>query len=222
MSEQVCISMAQALRDLVPVPNWEELVSFPRRSYPAGVTLLRQGDSGSHVIAMVSGLVKVVRGGSDGKERLLAFRGPGEVLGEAAVHGGGGRFAHVRTISECKASVIPADAFRDFIRRNNLAEELFKCSNSRMCEQVQVCEGGIDQRLAATLLRLIKISGARSLSLTRDELAQHLGVGRNSVTRALKRFGGDRVRYGRTHIEVFDEMYLRRLLGHQAGGNGGM
>ncbi|MFI5773197.1 helix-turn-helix domain-containing protein, partial [Streptomyces sp. NPDC051658] len=83
-------------------------------------------------------------------------------------------------------------------------------------QQTQSCEGDIDQRLAATLLRLIEISGARSFSLTRDELAQHLGVGRNSVTEALERLGSHRVRFGRTRIEVLDEVHLSRLLNRRA------
>ncbi|MFD7498351.1 Crp/Fnr family transcriptional regulator [Streptomyces sp. NPDC059832] len=212
MSEQIHISPARVLRELVPASAWEGLAGFPRRPHPAGAVLLHQGESGSHVLALLRGIVKVVRGDRDGRERLLAFRGPGEVLGEVAVQDGGVRLAHVRTLSRCEVSVIPAAAFRDFVTRHDLAFQLALHAVSRLREQTQSCEGDIDQRLAATLLRLIEISGARSFSLTRDELAQHLGVGRNSITKALERFGSHRVSFGRTRIEVLDEAYLSRLL----------
>ena len=212
MSEESCISSARVLRELVPAPAWEGLAGFPRRRHEAGALLLRQGGAGSHVLALIQGIVKVVRGDLDGKDRLLAFRGPGEVLGEMAVQDGGVRLAHVQAISKCEVAVIPASAFQGFVKQHGLADQLFLHALSRLREQTQACEGETDQRLAATLLRLIEISGSRTFSLTREELAQHLGVSRNSVTKALKRLGPHRVRFGRTYIEVLDKMHLRRLL----------
>ncbi|MFI1800194.1 Crp/Fnr family transcriptional regulator [Streptomyces sp. NPDC020379] len=209
MSEENYVSPARILRDLVPGEAWEGLTCFPRKRHSAGATLLRQGDSGTHVLALIRGMVKVVRGESGGRDRLLAFRGPGEVLGEMAVQDGGGRLAHVRAISECEVSVVPAEEFRDFVKRHNLASQLAEYAVSRVREQTQACEGDIGRRLALALLRLVEISGARSFSITREELAQHLGVGRNSVSGVLKRFGTERVRAERTRIEVADEVYLR-------------
>ncbi|MFG3527485.1 Crp/Fnr family transcriptional regulator [Streptomyces sp. NPDC047917] len=217
MSEEKRISPARVLRELVPASAWEGLAGFPRRRHEAGAVLLHQGESGSHVLALMQGIVKVVRGDLDGRDRLLAFRGPGEVLGEMAVRDGGVRLAHVRAVSKCEVSVIPASAFRGFVKQHGLADQLFLHAVSRLREQTQACEGEIDQRLAATLLRLIEISGSRAFSLTREELAQHLGVGRNSVTKVLERFGPHRVRFGRTRIEVLDKTYLRRLLNHSDG-----
>ncbi|MFD0340187.1 Crp/Fnr family transcriptional regulator [Streptomyces sp. NPDC127117] len=217
MSEETCISPARVLRELVSASAWEGLTGFPRRRHEAGAVLLRQGESGSHVLALIQGIVKVVRGDLDGRDRLLAFRGPGEVLGEMAVRDGGVRLAHVQAVSRCEVSVIPASAFQGFVKQHGLADQLFLHALSRLREQTQACEGEIDQRLAAALLRLTEISGSRTFSLTREELAQHLGVGRNSVTKALERFGPHQVRFGRTYIEVLDTMHLRRSLNHPAG-----
>ncbi|MFJ3124552.1 Crp/Fnr family transcriptional regulator [Streptomyces sp. NPDC086993] len=216
MSELTRISPARVLRELVPESAWEGLVGFPRWTRPAGAVLLRQGEPGKCVLALIRGVVKVVRGDLEGRDRLLAFRGPGEVLGEVAVQDGGGRLAHVLSVSRCEVSVIPADAFQDFVERHDLAPQLARHAHSRLREQTEACEGDIDQRLAAALLHLTEISGANSLSLTRVELAQHLGVGRNSISEALERFGSHRVRFGRTRIEVLDPTHLRRLAGRRA------
>ncbi|WP_405746948.1 Crp/Fnr family transcriptional regulator [Streptomyces sp. NBC_01525] len=211
MSEQSGAAPAYVLRDLVPPEAWAALADHSRRPHPAGEILLRQGDSGTHVCALLRGMVKVVRTDADGREQLLAFRGPGEVLGEMAVQAGGLRLADVRTLGICEVAIVPADTFRRFVKEYDLATQLAAYAVNRLREQTQVSEGAIDQRLAATLLRLAEICGVHTFSLTREDLAQHLGVGRNSVTKALTRFGAQRVRAERTLIRVLDAPYLREI-----------
>ncbi|MET8687216.1 Crp/Fnr family transcriptional regulator [Streptomyces sp. NPDC004732] len=208
MSEQKRVSPVRALRDLVPGEAWEALTRFPHRKHCAGDILLRQGDPGTHVLALIQGMVKVVITEAEGKERVLAFRGPGEALGEMAVQDGGGRLADVRAISDCEVAIVPAAAFRDFVKQHDLADQLTAYAVSRVREQVETREGDIDHRLAVTLVRLVEISGTHTFALTREELAQRLGVSRYSVTKALARLG-PAVRAGRTCIDVLDTDSLR-------------
>ncbi|SEP96891.1 Cyclic nucleotide-binding domain-containing protein [Streptomyces sp. yr375] len=76
MSEDHVFSV-RTLRDLVSDEAWAGLTRHRPRTYPADKTLLRQGDAGTHVLALISGMVKVVRTDRDGRQRLLAFRGRG-------------------------------------------------------------------------------------------------------------------------------------------------
>ncbi|MFF5533397.1 Crp/Fnr family transcriptional regulator [Streptomyces cinerochromogenes] len=212
MSEETRVSPARTLRDLVPGEAWEQLTSGRRRTHPAGTTLLRQGDTGTHVLALIDGLVKVVRRDVDGRERLLSFRGPGEVLGDMAVQNGRTRLADVQTISVCEVASIPACVFRSFVLRHDLPGRLACLANDRLWEQTEAGEGDLDQRLAGTLLRLMAMSGDRAFRLTRTELAQHLGAGRNSVSDALRRLGPGCVRADKTCIEVVDARRLHDAL----------
>ncbi|WP_051790776.1 Crp/Fnr family transcriptional regulator [Streptomyces sp. NRRL S-1022] len=212
MSEEIRASTTRTLRDLVPVEAWDELTSGRRRIHPAGTVLLRQGDTGTHVLALLRGLVKVVRRDIDGRERLLSFRGPGEVLGEMAVQNDRIRLADVQAISICEVASLPAHTFRHFVERHGLPGKLACLANDRLWEQTQAGEGDLDQRLAGALLRLVAMSGDRVFRLTRTELAQHLGAGRNSVSDALRRLGPSRVRADKTCIEVVDERRLHDVM----------
>ncbi len=51
--------------------------------YPMGAVLWEEGDVADHLVVIVSGYVRVsvVR---DGRERIIAFRGPGDIIGERA------------------------------------------------------------------------------------------------------------------------------------------
>ncbi|EKX67559.1 Crp/Fnr family transcriptional regulator [Streptomyces ipomoeae] len=213
MSEDRAFSV-RTLRDLVSDEAWAGLTRYPCRTYPAAKTLLWQGRHGTHVLALISGMVKVVRTDRDGRQRLLAFRGPGEILGEMALQHGGERLADVRTMSECKASVVLAEDFHRLVHDHQLAYPLAVLASSRLREQTEVVDGAVHERLAMALLRLVKVSGGvRSFSLTREELAQHIGVSRDTVSKALTHLGPGQVQFARNRIHVTSVEALRRTLG---------
>ncbi|MYR65964.1 MULTISPECIES: Crp/Fnr family transcriptional regulator [unclassified Streptomyces] len=212
MSEGRPLSLSP-LRALVSCEEWAELTRYPAQTYLAGRALLRQGDKGTHVLALVSGLVKVVRTDRDGRQRLLAFRGPGEILGEMALQGAGMRMASVWAMSNCKASIVSGEDFRHLVDNRRLAYPLAVMSSRRLLEQAEIHDGAVHERLAVALLRLVEASdGERSFDLTREDLALHIGVGRKAVSKALEQLGQDRVEAGKGRIDVIDVDGLREIV----------
>src|SRR5579864_5112959 len=55
------------------------------RMFERGSYLFREGDAGSHLHAVVHGLVKIGRVGQGGGEVVFAIAGPGEVFGELSL-----------------------------------------------------------------------------------------------------------------------------------------
>ncbi|MEV0846294.1 Crp/Fnr family transcriptional regulator [Streptomyces sp. NPDC049954] len=212
MSEDNHLSLSP-LRALVPHEDWAELMRYPSSIYPIGHALLCQGATGTHVLALDYGLVKVVRTDRDGRERLLAFRGPGEILGEMALQGAGVRMATVRAIGECKAFHVPGADFRRLVDKHRLAYPLAVMASRRLLEQAEIHDGAVHERLAVALLRLVEVSGGnRSFDLTREDLAQHIDVGRKAVSKALETLGQDRVVAGKRRVEVVDVERLRKVI----------
>lgn len=199
------------LRGFVGEEVWAELLAHAtRRRHASGTVLLRQGEPGTHVLAVVSGVVKVVRQERNGDLTLLAFRGPGEVLGEMAVLDEGGRSASVEALSRCDVAVVSKAAFLRFVEDQGLFPVLVRYALTRLRESDQARgSGDLPDRLAAALVRLADISGRSVvdeerplvLALTRDELAQHLGVTRNTVTATLGELAGH-LRVSRKRIVI--------------------
>ncbi|WP_433546553.1 Crp/Fnr family transcriptional regulator [Streptomyces sp. CA-294286] len=213
MSEDHSLSLSP-LRALLPHEEWAELERYPTQTYLAGRRLLRQGDKGTQVLALVQGVVKIVRTDRDGRQRLLAFRGRGDILGEMALEGPGVRMASVWAMSNCKAALVPGQDFRRFIDNHRLGCPLAVMTSRRLREQTEIQDGAAHQRLAVALLRLIEVSprGQRSFDLTREELAQHIGVGRKAVSKALEQLGRGRVEAGKSRIRVVDLEGLRNAI----------
>ncbi|MFJ6770112.1 Crp/Fnr family transcriptional regulator [Kitasatospora sp. NPDC091257] len=145
--------------------------------------------------------------------------GPGGLLGEVAVLDDGVRSASVQAISDCTVVVVTKAAFLRFVAEHGLFPVLVRYAMSRLRESDLARTGGdVVPRLAAALVALADLSagpvptaGRRiELALTRDELAQHLGVSRNTVTAALVSLAAHRVEAGRKSIALDDLPALRR------------
>jgi CRP-like cAMP-binding protein len=195
--------------------EWAGLTRRPARIYPPGKALLRQGEEGKEVLLLEEGVVKVVRADRDGRERLLAFRGRGDILGEMAHQSGGVRMAHVWAMNKCKASAVSVEDFKRYVREKGCALSLAEMAIKRLREQTEAQEGAVHERLALALHRLAEISGEDqpfSFPLTREELAQYIGVGRKAVTKALELLGPDVVKARRNRIEVVSKEGLCKAI----------
>lgn len=100
--------------------------SRPRR-FDAGSTLMYGGQVGTEVLVLVSGRVKVSYLTRDGREVILDFRGPGDLLGEIAVVDGNPRSNTVDAIEAVEALAVPAADFKALVASSpTLANELLQ------------------------------------------------------------------------------------------------
>lgn len=176
---------------------WTALCSLaPERIRAAGSVLLRQGDPGTHVLALASGSVIVTLTGANGERTLLAVRGAGELLGELAVLDAQPRSASVTAVRPCFVHVIDASAFERFVTDHNLTTMLLRHAIGRVrtAEEVrlELATAPVERRLASALVRLVEaappVAGKVWIPLTQEELAQLIGASRNAVSAAIGRW----------------------------------
>src|SRR5437016_90326 len=76
----------------LPALNEDELAAFRAlgrvRRFGRGEIIFREGDDPGGVAALLSGQVKVSVSGAGGREVVLRFSGPGDLLGELAAIAG--------------------------------------------------------------------------------------------------------------------------------------
>ncbi|MFF3019502.1 Crp/Fnr family transcriptional regulator [Streptomyces sp. NPDC057939] len=176
---------------------WRDLRSQGvTRMFPERSVMLRQGSPGTYLLALTSGLAKVVCRESNGAKTWLAFRGPGDLLGEVSVFNGTSRTADVVALTPCAAVVLDAERFVRFVEERGLVMHLMRQALARMREsdihRAELQTLPLVVRLARTLLRLAvltdQIAGSRAVRLTglnQEEVAQAIGVTRNAVISGL-------------------------------------
>lgn len=196
-----------------------------QEQHAEGATLFREGTGSTSVMLIRSGRVKVTCTTEDGREILLAIRGPGDVLGELGALDERPRSATVTALDEVEVMVIPARTFRALIERDGrLALEIIGIVNDRLrdADRKRVEFGAVDTptRVALRLLELSRRYGDESrrgtdiaLALTQEELAGWVGSSREAVSKALRTFREEGwIETGRRQITILDEHGLRRYV----------
>jgi CRP/FNR family cyclic AMP-dependent transcriptional regulator len=85
----------------------------------AGNTLFKAGDSGDDCCRIEDGLLKVTISHS-GEERILAFVGRGDIVGELAMIDGLPRSASVVALRDATLSCLSRTAFETFAKKHPL------------------------------------------------------------------------------------------------------
>ena len=192
------------------------------RHYRRGDVLFHQGDDAGAVLVLLEGHVKAAML-NDGREVILAFPGPGELLGELSAVDGEPRSGTVRAVDDVEALVIPGSAFRAFLEhRPRIALILLRSVAARLRaadrQRVDYAVNDVVVRVAGRLVELCDRYGAEQetgidigLGITQDELAAWAGASREAVAKAmalLRTLGW--VQTERRRIVVLDLPALRR------------
>jgi CRP/FNR family cyclic AMP-dependent transcriptional regulator len=107
------------------------------RSSPRHGRLFYQGDPGTGLFMVASGLVKVVVTSEDGEEMVLATLGAGEALGELSIVDGGPRSASAEALEPTVVLLITRDVLLDLATRDGaLTEALLRTPASTRCRAV--------------------------------------------------------------------------------------
>jgi CRP/FNR family cyclic AMP-dependent transcriptional regulator len=195
------------------------------RRYAKGEAIFHEGDDPGGVVAVLSGTVKVSLIGAGGREVVLRFSGPGELVGELAALGERPRTANVTAVDRVEAiSVRAADFRRLALQHPRISELVFEHVAELLAgadrQRVDFATRDVTARIAGRLVELAESRGEPdrggvriTLALSQDELAAWSGASREAVARSLhllRELGWIETR--RREIKVLDVEALRGLV----------
>lgn len=191
------------------------------RTFVRGQALMHVGQVPREVLVLLAGRVKVSATTPAGRTVLLAFRGPGDLVGELAALDDEPRSASVVALEPVQALAIGRDEFRAFLLERPAAalvllSELTARLRDADAKRIQLAAYTTVGRVAFCLLELCERFGAGGdgaveilLPLSQEELASWAGASIESVGRALqtmRRLGW--IETGRRVIRVLDRAAL--------------
>jgi CRP-like cAMP-binding protein len=196
-----------------------------RRRFKGHATLFHEGDPGEVLYVLITGTVTVQRVTESGETIHLARRGPGEPVGELSLIDGKPRMADVVTAEPCELLMLErADLIRALERSPQIALRIMACLSDRLREAAdqlaRVQSTKVIGRVAAELVRLLGLygepepAGGRRIRvrMTQRELAEEIGVSRESVNRSFRRLERQKVlRLEDGHVVVLDARKLEAV-----------
>jgi CRP/FNR family cyclic AMP-dependent transcriptional regulator len=196
------------------------------RTFKARQVVVWEGEAGTSLFVVLSGYLKAVTAGSEGKEVLLSVMGPGEVFGELSVLDGEPRSATVVALEETELALIERDPLLSLIQSSpTLAVRLLVVLTQRLRNLSKRCETlaslSLCGRLAEVLVGLALKHGEPHdgsvripMRLSQQDLGSMVGASRESVNKLLRYWaetGVLRHDGGRVVITDFEALKLMTL-----------
>jgi CRP/FNR family cyclic AMP-dependent transcriptional regulator len=172
-----------------------------RKSWRAGEMIFAKGDAGTFLIALTDGRIKLSNVTHSGREMVIRFAEPGDLVGEIACLDGGERSSAAYAATDVTALMLTRSQYLDIANRFPALHaaaiahlgQLLRQTNDRL-ESVSLYE--LSGRLARFILfSLTQKHGADlteveflDLALTQTELGLLVGASRSKINAVLQEF----------------------------------
>ena len=203
-------------------PQLEQLLRTARRKELArGEVIISQGDEESDfAVCLLAGGLKVSMNSAGGREIILNYCGPGEIVGEIAMLDRGPRTATVSAVGPSTVLLLPSQAFIDTVLSNPASVVGVMRELARRARQMNLIVESdrtfsMAPRLARAIVRLIDPDaddGRLRHNPSQSDLGAFAGLARENVSRLLSEWEEQSVirRQGRALI-VLNADYLQDL-----------
>jgi len=214
MKEQIFYDLRQDVQAQL------EAISSPV-TYAKGEVLFVEGQKSTGIFVLHSGSVKLSAGSADGKSLIVGRVESGEILGLPTAISGKPNELTAEALKPAECSFVARDVFLQFLREHGSAAlrvaEVLSNMYDAAFDQARYLglAASAPEKLARLLLELslAKPQNGHSFPLTHKEIAEMIGLSRETVTRMLARF--KRTNLIQTHnmgFRVLDRSGLEQLL----------
>jgi CRP/FNR family transcriptional regulator, cyclic AMP receptor protein len=170
------------------------------RFYKKGVTIFHEGQPGTAFYVVKTGRIKVYKLADDGRELILGIFSDGALFGDVPIFDAGPYPAGAAAMVDSYVYSIDRDDFdRLIVGYPEIALKVIRVLGKRLRQAhgfvMDMAMKSAGQRLSSVLLKLADDYGVESeegtiidLPLTRQEIAELMGVSRETAIRELSRF----------------------------------
>ncbi len=191
-------------------------------SYKKGAVIFFEGNRTHSFYCVNSGIIKMFKTGAEGKEQIVNFAKPGDIIGYRSIFNHEPACTTAKAIEDVSLCEIPGDILIELVKNNGkFAIELMQLACKELGEAnrylTEIAQKTVRERLAETLIKLNEsfstdTAGYLKISLTREELASLVGTATESVIRLLSEFKADNlIEIAGRKIKIINEQKLRKI-----------
>lgn len=199
--------------------QFEHIVNKSRSIQP-GEHIFRAGDELNCIVAVRAGCFKSYVIDANGEEHVLGFYLPGEIIGFDAIHEKTHK-ANVMALDTSSVCGLNFDSVAEMARElPQLQDELFRVMSAQISElEANAADLSAEERIARLLCSLSARFKRRgysetefNLSMSRRDIASHLRLATETISRILARFqSAGVIRVNRKKVSILDLKRLQAL-----------
>ncbi|MFA9391471.1 MAG: Crp/Fnr family transcriptional regulator [Prolixibacteraceae bacterium] len=191
--------------------------------YKKGEVIIREGELINDFIYLKSGLVKLTRQTSDGKEQILSFAKPFDFVSLLSVFSAQRYNYSVSSIEDTSICLLALEDVKKTILKNgmfslNLMEKLSEATDMIILDNMEIKRKHLHGRVAHVLIyfsELVYKNSTIRLPISRREIAEYIGMTTENVIRTLSEFKKDGIirTFGKD-IDIVDPERLKAISQH--------
>lgn len=220
-----CASNIPLFKNLDCMELLEVVKTIGSREVKKGDILFEEGSISSSLYFINEGKVKLYKYTKDGKEQILSILSKNEFVGELDLLKESHHKFNAKAIDDCKLCIITKDEMKTLMMNNpEIGIKVLESVGEKLAQMEDLVQNlatnDIDARVAYLLIELIEKYGKREkdkiiieLSITREDMANYIGVTRETISRKLKKFEEDEIIQldGMKRIIILNEKMLMSL-----------
>lgn len=196
-----CIKANSIFKNLTPEQVQEVNLVKGINHYKRGNIIYHEGNRISGFYCINQGIIKIFKTGIDGKEQIIRFAKPGDIIGYRSILSNELACTTAKVIEDAEVCFIPGDMLVNLVKVNGeFSIELMRLTCRELGDAnayiTDIAQKTVRERLAEILIQLKNNFGLDDdqflqITLTREELANIVGTATESVIRLLSEFKHD-------------------------------
>lgn len=190
--------------------------------YRRNSIVYEEGSRISGFYLVCRGIIKIYKTGFDGKDQIIRFAKPGDIMGFRSTITGELACTTTKAIEDAEILYVPGELVKSYVHSNgNFAMDLLEIACNELGEAndyiTDIAQKTVRERLAEVLIQLkwtfdLDKDNFLQIALTREELANIVGTATESVIRLLSEFKQDNLieLHGRK-IKILEEAKLIKM-----------
>lgn len=223
---ELCASKVPIFENLNKEELMEIVKNIDHKEYVKGDVIFTEGNLASTLFFINEGKIKLYKYTKDGKEQILHVLSEGDFFGELELIKPSKYGFNSKAIVDSKICTLTKDEMKEIIMRNpEIGIKVLETVGERLAKVESLVQNlatnDVDSRMAYLLIDLMEKYGedvgsniSIKLPLSREEMANFIGVTRETISRKLKKFEDEELIKieGTKNIIILDEEGLRNYI----------
>jgi CRP/FNR family transcriptional regulator len=216
--DKTCISRVPIFSGL----SWDEIMEIANITgnleFKKGQIIFLTGDKIDKLYVINQGKVKISKISEDGKEQIIRILEPGDFMGELSLFKQSPLNNNAEALEPTIMCVIEGEKLKNIIYKNpGISIKIMEELSNRLEQSDKLIERlvlhDVESRVADILLSLFDCDGKVNLSISKKDLASHIGMSQETLSRKLSHFQsmGWIKQIGQRQINILDRKSLQNI-----------
>ncbi|HHY13958.1 MAG TPA: Crp/Fnr family transcriptional regulator [Thermoanaerobacterales bacterium] len=191
--DKSCITLVPIFSNLSP----EEMIEIAQitisKNYHKGEMIYTAGHRGKRLFVIHKGKVKITRISESGKEQVIRILGPGDFMGELSLFSNSILTDNAEALEDSSICIIDGKPMKNLMAKYpNIPLKVLEEMSLRLEKVETLVEflgiHNTEKRIIQTLIGLSDNHGVIELDISKKDLAAHMGMSQETLSRRLAQF----------------------------------